>query len=58
MQEAIAAECSSMRWGDFKPKLADALIAHLDPIQVQLVQCTMHVIREILLVLLGCSHPH
>lgn len=23
-----------MRWGDFKPKLADALVAHLEPIQV------------------------
>ena len=22
-----------MRWGEFKPLLADALVAHLDPIQ-------------------------
>ena len=22
-----------MRWGDFKPRLADALVAHLEPIQ-------------------------
>lgn len=34
-KEEVAAECASMRWGDFKPILADATIAHLEPIQVQ-----------------------
>ena len=27
------AECSSLRWGDFKPRLADAVVAHLEPFQ-------------------------
>ena len=35
LQEAVAAECSTLRWGDFKPRLADALVAHLQPIQVR-----------------------
>ncbi len=29
------AECSTMKWGDFKPRLADALVNHLQPIQVK-----------------------
>ncbi|KAL7560913.1 hypothetical protein ACA910_008192 [Epithemia clementina (nom. ined.)] len=29
----IEQEVKDMTWGDFKPKLADALIAHLEPIQ-------------------------
>jgi tryptophanyl-tRNA synthetase len=32
-QEEVLAECGSMRWGDFKPHLTDAVIAHLSPIQ-------------------------
>jgi tryptophanyl-tRNA synthetase len=32
-QEEIAAEVADMRWGTFKPLLADALVAHLEPIQ-------------------------
>jgi len=31
-QEALA-ECCDDRWGDFKPKLTEALIAYLEPIQ-------------------------
>ncbi len=31
----VAAEVASMRWGDFKPKLADALVEHLRPIQTR-----------------------
>ena len=27
------AECSGLRWGDFKPRLADAVVAHLEPFQ-------------------------
>lgn len=27
------AECGDLRWGDFKPRLADALVEHLSPIQ-------------------------
>jgi len=34
-KEEVAAECASMRWGDFKPILADATIAHLEPIQAK-----------------------
>ena len=33
VQEVIA-ECGEMSWGQFKPVLTDALIAHLEPIQV------------------------
>ena len=32
-RDDIAAEVKDMTWGEFKPKLADALIAHLQPIQ-------------------------
>lgn len=31
----VAAEVQTMRWGDFKPKLADALVEHLRPIQTR-----------------------
>jgi hypothetical protein len=34
-QEEVAAECSTMRWGTFKPLLADALVEHLAPIQAR-----------------------
>lgn len=29
----VLAEVGGMRWGDFKPRLADAVVAHLQPIQ-------------------------
>jgi len=32
-KEEVLTECGSMRWGSFKPLLADALVAHLEPIQ-------------------------
>ncbi|CAG9460757.1 unnamed protein product [Pedinophyceae sp. YPF-701] len=32
-REEVLAECGAMRWGQFKPTLADALVAHLEPIQ-------------------------
>ena len=32
-KEEIAAEVAEMRWGDFKPVLAEAVVAHLEPIQ-------------------------
>lgn len=34
-KEAVLAEVGGMRWGDFKPRLADALVAHLEPIQAR-----------------------
>ena len=34
-REAVAKECSSMGWGTFKPLLAEATIASLEPIQSQ-----------------------
>lgn len=34
-KEAVLAECSAMRWGDFKPRLADAVVEHLRPIQAR-----------------------
>ncbi|QDZ25661.1 tryptophan--tRNA ligase [Chloropicon primus] len=32
-KESIMRECGSMRWGEFKPKLAEAVIASLGPLQ-------------------------
>ena len=32
-RDEVLAECASMRWGDFKPVLTDAVIEHLSPIQ-------------------------
>jgi tryptophanyl-tRNA synthetase len=32
-KDAVAAECQDMGWGQFKPLLTDATIAHLEPIQ-------------------------
>lgn len=32
-KESVLAEVGSMRWGDFKPVLADAVVAHVEPIQ-------------------------
>ena len=33
MQDVALQEVSSMRWGQFKSTLADAVVAHLQPIQ-------------------------
>lgn len=35
LQEAVLDEVSSMRWGAFKPHLAEATIEHLKPIQAR-----------------------
>lgn len=32
---SIMEEVSDMNWGAFKPKVADAIIAHLEPIQAK-----------------------
>lgn len=34
-QEAVIAELGDKRWGDFKPLLTDAVVAHLEPIQAR-----------------------
>lgn len=34
-KEAVITEVSTLRWGDFKPRLADALVNHLQPIQTK-----------------------
>ncbi|KAJ9529955.1 hypothetical protein QJQ45_023261, partial [Haematococcus lacustris] len=34
-KEQVEAEVANMRWGTFKPKLADALVAHLSPMQAR-----------------------
>ena len=33
MQDALLEEVKDMRWGQFKSALADAIVAHLEPIQ-------------------------
>lgn len=33
MQESVVQEVGQLNWGAFKPKLAEATIAHLEPIQ-------------------------
>lgn len=38
-QEEVLAEVSAMRWGDFKPILTDACVAHLSPIQERYNEC-------------------
>jgi tryptophanyl-tRNA synthetase len=37
-KEEVAAECAQLRWSDFKPRLADALVAHLQPLQQRYAQ--------------------
>ncbi len=34
-QDEVLAECGPMRWGAFKPLLADAVVEHLRPLQVR-----------------------
>lgn len=34
-REEALADCGSMRWGQFKPALAEALVEHLKPIQAR-----------------------
>mmetsp|Transcript_8706 Transcript_8706/g.22382 ORF Transcript_8706/g.22382 Transcript_8706/m.22382 type:complete len:434 (-) Transcript_8706:126-1427(-) len=34
-KEAVIAELGDKRWGDFKPLLTDAVVAHLEPIQAR-----------------------
>lgn len=34
-RDEVLAEVGGMRWGDFKPRLADAVVAHLTPIQAR-----------------------
>ena len=34
-RDEVLAECSSMRWGEFKPVLAEALVEHMRPIQTR-----------------------
>lgn len=33
LQDVIIEEVKAMRWGQFKSTLADAIVAHLEPIQ-------------------------
>ena len=40
MQEAVAKECAGLRWGDFKPRLADSIVAHLAPVQERYEEVT------------------
>ena len=34
-RDEVLAECGAMRWGEFKPALTDAVVAHLEPIQAR-----------------------
>jgi tryptophanyl-tRNA synthetase len=34
-QDEVLADVSGLNWGSFKPLLADALVAHLEPIQAR-----------------------
>ena len=34
-REEVLADVADDKWGTFKPKLADALIAHLEPVQLR-----------------------
>jgi hypothetical protein len=35
IQESVLLECGSLRWGQFKPLLTEAIIEHLRPIQIK-----------------------
>ena len=39
-REEVEAEVADMRWGAFKPLLADAVVAHLEPIQQRYAEVT------------------
>lgn len=60
LQESVMKEVATQRWGDFKPRLADALVEHLAPIRtnyaeimkVQLTAIRSDVFRRRLV-----SHP-
>jgi tryptophanyl-tRNA synthetase len=39
-REAVAAECASMRWSQFKPLLSDAVVEHLRPLQAKYKELT------------------
>ncbi|VVB09026.1 unnamed protein product [Arabis nemorensis] len=39
-KEEVMEECKDMSWGTFKPLLADALIEHLNPIQIRYQEIT------------------
>jgi tryptophanyl-tRNA synthetase len=39
-QEAVAAECADMGWGQFKPLLADTMVEALRPIQAKFTELT------------------
>lgn len=34
-KSVVADECADLSWGEFKPKLTDAVVAHLEPIQTK-----------------------
>ena len=37
-KDSVAAECASLSWGDFKPRLTEAIVTHLAPIQARYVE--------------------
>lgn len=39
-KQEVAQECKDMNWGQFKPLIADAVIAHLEPIQARYKEIT------------------
>ena len=39
-EASVAAECTGLRWGDFKPKLAEAVVEHMRPIQADYATIT------------------
>lgn len=49
MQEAVAQEVRELNWGGFKPRLAEAISAHLAPIQEQyhLIAEERHVLDKV-----------
>lgn len=50
-QESVARECAGLRWGDFKPRLAEAVVEHLAPLQQRYQEVTQDpaVLEQVLL---------
>ena len=60
MQEAVAKECAGLRWGDFKPRLADSIVAHLAPVQERYEEVTRDpsVLEQVLPLQQAWVHRH
>ena len=58
-KEEVAAEAATwVGWGTFKPLLADAIVAHLEPIQARYTEIVSPNATLTLALTLAHPHPH